>query len=170
MKKEWKELNLVDYLSGNLSEQEVAEVEDAIANDPLLRNEITLMRREIRMMRTAAEDPYEESRLSAVHSGVMREVRSGSHQPAMFNSAWRSYMRAVGVMLLMAVVLSLFFILRPEEADEAVNTPVTPPVREEPVATAAEAEAGKPVKIQLTTSNPKIKIFWTVDPTLEGMD
>jgi len=161
MKKEWKELNLIDYLNGTLDDEQRQQVEVAQEEDHQLRSELSLMRREIDMMRSAAEDPHWETRLSGVHDAVMREVRNHPRGSARRSSAWRSYMRAVGVMLMMVVVLALFFILRPASQSDAAR--LANDSAQEAVHRSPES-LGKPVTIQLTSSNPKIKIFWTVYP------
>jgi anti-sigma factor RsiW len=162
MKSKYKDLNLVDYLTGNLEPEERQKVEQALEESAELRQELSLMRREIQLMRTAGHDPHADARIAAVHENVMGRVRESQRAPVVFNSTWLSYFRAVVVVIIIIVALTIFFILRPESPDTATGGQQHPP--------AEQTETRKPVTLQLTTSNPKIKIQWTLDPEAPQLD
>lgn len=166
MKSEWKNLNLVDYLNNKLELEEREQVEKILAEDPKLRAELALMRREIEMMRSAGHDPHSDVRLVSIHDSVMSRIRSERRTPVLFNSTWLSYFRAVGVVLVLILALALFFILRPH----GVETSAGSAEKRNPVVTIEDETGAKPVTLRLTTSNPKINIQWTVDPDFPVMD
>lgn len=161
----WKHLNLVDYLTGHCSNDERREVEEALEKDSGLRTELSLMRREIEMMRSAGTDPYAERRISAVQNAVMNEIRESKRAPVLFNSTWLSYFRAVGAVLALIAALVLFFFIRPgdprqvagKEPQGAVESSVSQP-------------GTKPVTIQMSTNKPNVKIIWTLDPEFPELD
>jgi anti-sigma factor RsiW len=166
MKSEWKQLNLVDYLSGNLEEDEKARVEAALEEDAALRSELALMRREIQLMRSAGHDPHSDIRVTSVQDGVMNRIRQEKRSPVLFNSTWLSYFRAVGVVLVLIVVLALFFILRPRDEVELRSETEQ---NNQAIPVPAETTR-KPVTLQMTTSKPNIKIQWKLDPSFPEMD
>ncbi len=117
---------LLDYLNGNLGDEEQAAVESVLDQDDGLRLELEGIRREVGILRGSIIDPMEDVRLRRISSGVMNELRRQRAAGfAVLSLPLRSYLRAAIVVLLILIGVVLFFILRPatdgetpEEQDE----------------------------------------------------
>jgi anti-sigma-K factor RskA len=167
MKNQMKDLNLVDYLTGNLSEDEKTNLEKELETNEELRLELSLMRRELNLMRDAAHDPLAEVRISAIHENVMGEIRQRERAPVLFNTTWLSYFRAVAIVLVLVVALTIFFLAKPfssPNTDDGLNGLQAEAPQNTP------DNQRQPLTLRISTSNPKIKIQWTVDPDFPELD
>lgn len=171
-----KEL-LIDYFNGYLSPQEREEIEALLEKDPALKAEAEAINREMHMFRNNMEDPFEEVRLSNISENVMKEIRQKKGQSlSLLLPAWRSYMKAAVAVATIIICLALFFYLSPSATQDNSQLTVadSPNTNEnEEILEKAElipaVETNKPsvIRLSLATTNPKVKIYWTMDKNFE---
>lgn len=156
---------LPDYINGHLDQQQASALEDLLNADAALRAEADEMRREVHLLRSTAEDPWEEARLSNISEEVMKQVRQRRRSGfAALTPALRSYLHAAAAVLIILIGFVVFFSLRPGKP--AGETEVV-----DPRALAAEArersERPETIRLSLATDNPRVRIYWTLSRDFE---
>lgn len=164
-----KEL-LVDYFNGHLSPEERTEIEQLIKTDPDLSAEAQMVQREMHLFHQDIDDPYEDARLSNISEDVMKKIRAKKGSSfSMLSPAWRSYLRAAAVVILITFGLSLFFYLRPilnqGSSERVVEMEQT--AGESEMMTAQNVADSRIIRLSLATENPKVKIYWTLSEDFE---
>ena len=161
-------LLLLDYLNGHLGDAERQGVEKALAADPALRLDLESLKTEISLLKNSMEDPFEEVHLTNINESVMTKIRKKKITPVSdYSPAWRSYARAAAALFVIIIGVSIFFQFSPgglvkkqkeNSAENSENSADHPDL-----VNAVDIEQ-KPqvVKLSLTTSDPKIKIHWTM--------
>ena len=159
---------LPDYINGHLPEDQATALEELLSADAALRAEADEMRREMQLLRSTAEDPWEDARLSNISEEVMKQVRQRRRTGfAALTPALRSYLHAAAAVLLIVVGFVLFFTLSPGEPTGETGE-VDP---RELAAEARERSDDRPetIRLSLATSNPKVKIYWTLSRDFESI-
>lgn len=109
---EEKHKNMVDYINGHLSEGDKRRLEEQFESDPALKSEAEACRREIGILRGAAGDLFEESRLRSIYSDIMLQFRQKSSTSFRgLPLPMRSYLRASAAVALVLIGFVIFFLL-----------------------------------------------------------
>jgi anti-sigma-K factor RskA len=153
---------LVDYLNGHLTDDERKEIEELLASDHELQLEMETIRRELHLLRSSADDLFEDARLSGINESVMKRIRERKNRGlATLSPAWRSYMRAAAAVVAIVICLVLFFILRPEVGPEGGHQNIADESFSGPTS-GEQTETPQTVRMSIATSNPKVRIYWTL--------
>lgn len=164
-----KEL-FVDYINGHLSPEERLQIEEFLRSDESFKREFEAVKRELFMLRTSLSDPYEEARISRISEGVMATIREKRDSSLYdLSPAWRSYMRAAAAVAIVIFGLVLIFLLSPSfqkpSSDQlAIDSQEQAPAIEE---TAEQDDEPDTIRLSLATSNPRVKIYWTLSKNFE---
>jgi hypothetical protein len=114
------------------------------------------------VLRSAHNEPIDAAHYTAVRSRVIAEIER-SHTP------WRRLAWISGVAALMAAVLFMIALRRPDIAPPPLVAIAIPPPPESPrpapmrVRQRTAAVHHEPITIKLQTSDPNIVIYWIAD-------
>lgn len=168
-------LFLLDYLNGHLGDDERQEVERALEADPALRMDLESLKMEVSLLKNSIEDPMEEVHLTNINESVMNEIRKKKVTPISdYSPAWRSYVRAAAALLVIIIGVTILFQFSPgglvkkhsENHAENRESSNSNPDLENAMAVDEKPEV---VKLTLATSDPKIKIHWTMSSDFEPL-
>lgn len=164
-----KELT-VDYINGHLSPEERLQIEEFLRSDETFRREYEAVKRELFILRNSLNDPHEDDRISQISEHVMGTIRDRRDSSLYdLSPAWRSYMRAAAAVALVVIGLVLIFLLSPNFQETPSNQLAIEPQEQSPVVGETTAPDNEPdtIRLSLATSNPRVKIYWTLSKNFE---
>lgn len=164
-----KELTL-DYINGHLSPEERLQIEEFLRSDNSFRREFESARRELFILRNSLNDPREDDRISQISEGVMTTIRKKRDSSLYdLSPAWRSYMRAAAAVVLVVIGLVFIFLLSPNFRESSSTQLAVEPQEQSPAVGETTTRDDEPDTIHLSfaTSNPKVKIYWTLSKNFE---
>ena len=163
-------LLLLDYLNGHLSDEERLGVEKAMESDPALRADLDSLRMEVSLLKNSMEDPFEDVHLTNINESVMSQIRKKKVTAISdFSPAWRSYIRAAAALVAIIIGITIFFHISPGGSVIEHNKQYaekTSSSASEEIKTDDEPEV---IRLSLATSDPKIKINWTMSSDFETL-